>query len=282
MPRPAFPAESPRKLLAELGIVPSKRLGQSFLHDRNVARKIVALADTFGPPFLEIGPGLGALTGILAEEGHRTVAVEVDRRFCSFLRERFAGSTVEVVEADFLGIAPGDWLRMFPAGGTAVGNLPYSISSPVVLRLVDLREIFPKAVLMLQKEVAVRLCSAAGGKEYGILSVYLGALSDARLEFPVRRTCFTPSPEVDSAVLSIRFRPGVPEALVADLRTVVRAAFARRRKALRNAPVPFLPGGSGEWVALLESVGIDPGARAETVSPEAFLALARAAGGASP
>ncbi|MCL5966330.1 MAG: 16S rRNA (adenine(1518)-N(6)/adenine(1519)-N(6))-dimethyltransferase RsmA [Deltaproteobacteria bacterium] len=281
MPHPVFFAEHPRKLLAELGISPSKRLGQNFLHDRNVARKIVALAETLGGPFLEIGPGLGALTGLLAEAGHETVAVEVDRRLCAFLRERLGGSGVEVLEADFLAVGEASFRRMFPSGGIVVGNLPYSISSPVVLRLLELRDIFPRAVLMLQKEVAERLCAPPGGKEYGILSVYLGALSASKVEFPVRRSCFTPSPEVDSAVLSVRFRPGVPEALVDVLRTVVRAAFARRRKALRNAPVPFLPGGSGEWVALLAAAGIDPGARAETVPPEGYLALARAAGAGS-
>lgn len=269
-------ADSPRRILKELGFSPRRKRGQNFLHDGNVARKIVELARELGPPFLEIGPGLGALTAFLAEAGEPTVAVEVDRGFAQFLRGRYAGTTVEIVEADVLAIPEGEWRRSFPRGGTVVGNLPYSISSPIVLRLMELREIFPRAVLMLQKEMAERLCASPGGKEYGILSVYLSVLSEARLEFPVRRTCFTPSPEVDSAVFSIRFRPGVAEPAFRRLRTVVRASFARRRKMLRNAPVGFLPGGTEQWCDLLSRSGIDPSTRAEVVPPESYLLLAAA------
>jgi 16S rRNA (adenine1518-N6/adenine1519-N6)-dimethyltransferase len=145
------------------------------------------------------------------------------------------------------------------------------------MRLLDLREAFPKAVLMLQKEVVERLCAPAGGKEYGILSVYLSALAEAKEEFKVRRTCFTPSPEVDSAVVSIRFRRGIPGEIVRSLQEIVRAAFARRRKTLRNAPVPFLAGGTREWCDLLAGAGVDPSARAETVSPEQYLLMSRLA-----
>ena len=275
MPPPGFPADHPRRLLAELGLSPSKRRGQNFLHDGNIARKIVALSRKMGPPFLEIGAGLGALTGLLAAEGGMTVAVEIDRALARYLRNRFGGSTVEVVEGDFLSVPDAGWRKRFPGGGTAVGNLPYALSSPILLRLMELREVFPRAVLMLQKEVVERVCAPPGGKEYGTLSVYLSILADARREFVVRRTCFTPSPEVDSAVFSIRFRPGIPDPLVRNLQTVVRAAFARRRKRLRNAPVPFLPGGTQQWCDLLTGAGIDPSARAETVPPEKYLLLAR-------
>jgi 16S rRNA (adenine1518-N6/adenine1519-N6)-dimethyltransferase len=263
--------------LPALGLSPRKGLGQNFLHDRNVARKIVSLAVAMGPPFLEIGPGLGALTDLFAEGGRMTVAVEVDRGLAAYLRGRYEGSSVEIVEADFLGVTDGEWEKRFPGGGTAVGNLPYAISSPVLLRLMDLRRIFPRAVLMLQKEVVERLCAPPGGKAYGILSVYLAVLSEIRAEFTVRRTCFTPSPEVDSAVVSVRFRTGVPDELFRSLQSVVRAAFARRRKTLRNAPVPFLRGGTTEWCELLAAAGIDPSSRAETVPPERYLRLASAA-----
>ncbi|MBI5343355.1 MAG: ribosomal RNA small subunit methyltransferase A [Deltaproteobacteria bacterium] len=267
----------PRQLLAELGLAPRKGLGQTFLHDRNVARKIVSLALAMGPPFLEIGPGLGALTDLLAEEGRETVAVEVDRGFAAFLRRRYEGSSVNVVEADFLALPDGEFARRFPKGGTVMGNLPYAVSSPILIRLLDLRGTFPRAVLMLQKEVVERICAPQGGKAYGTLSVYLAALAEVREEFTVRRTCFTPSPEVDSAVISVRFRPGFSDEVVRSLQRVVRAAFAQRRKTLRNAPVPFLPGGSPEWCDLLAGAGVDPSARAETVSPKQYLQLARLA-----
>ncbi|MGE5189355.1 MAG: 16S rRNA (adenine(1518)-N(6)/adenine(1519)-N(6))-dimethyltransferase RsmA [Gemmatimonadota bacterium] len=275
MPPRDFPADHPRRLLRALGLSPRKRLGQNFLHDDNVARKIVGRAVAMGPPFLEIGPGLGALTRLLAEGGYPAVAVEVDRGLAAFLRGRYGGSSVAIVEADFLSVPGAEWRRRFPAGGTVVGNLPYSVSSPIVVRLIDLREIFPRALLMLQKEMVARLCAPPGGKEYGILSVYLAVLSEAREEFAVRRTCFTPSPDVDSAVVAVRFRPGIPDADFGRLQAVVRAAFAQRRKTLRNAPVPFLPGGSAQWCDLLLAAGVDPAARAETVPPEKFLALAR-------
>lgn len=267
----------PRQLLAELGLAPRKGLGQTFLHDRNIARKIVLLAIEMGPPFLEIGPGLGALTDLLAEEGRETVAVEVDRGFAAFLRGRYEGSSVNVVEADFLAMPDGEFMRRFPKGGTVVGNLPYAVSSPILFRLLDLRETFPRAVLMLQKEVIERICAPQGGKAYGTLSVYLAALAEVREEFTVRRTCFTPSPEVDSAVISVRFRPGFSDEIVRSLQTVVRAAFAQRRKTLRNAPVPFLPGGTPEWCDLLAGAGVDPSTRAETVSPGQYLQLAHLA-----
>jgi len=276
---PASPPEHPRRTLAALGLSPRKSLGQNFLTDRNVAGKIVALARSFPPPFLEIGPGLGVLTSFLAESGAPVVAVELDRGLAAHLRDRFTGSFVEIVEADFLKVPAQEWRRRFPAGGTALGNLPYSISSPVVLRLIELRDRFPRAVLMLQREVVDRLCAGPGGKEYGILSVYLGVLAEARKEFTVRRTCFHPEPDVDSAVMSVRFVGETPEALVAALRTVVRAAFAHRRKTLRNAPVPFLSGATAQWCELLSASGIDPAGRAEEVPPPAYLALARAFAG---
>ena len=276
---PGSPADSPRRTLAALGLSPRKSLGQNFLADRNVAGKIVALAHSFPPPYLEIGPGLGALTGLLAGAGASVVAVEVDRGLATYLRDRFSGGSVEIVEANFLNVPAKEWRRRFPEGGTALGNLPYSLSSPIVLRLIELRDRFPRAVLMLQREVVDRLCAGPGGKEYGILSVYLGVLAEARKEFVVRRACFHPAPDVDSAVMSVRFAGEYSEALVAGLRTVVRAAFAHRRKTLRNAPVPFLPGGTGQWCELLLAAGIDPAGRAEEVLPAAYLALARAFAG---
>lgn len=275
MPPPGSPADHPKRALAALGLSPRRSLGQNFLHDGNIARKIAGLAASFPAPYLEIGPGLGALTRPLAETGAKVVAVEVDRGLAAQLRREFGGGAVEVLEADFLAVPCDEWRARFPAGGTAVGNLPYSISSPVILRLIELRELFPRAVLMLQKEMVERLCAAPGGKEYGILSVYLSVLAQTRREFVVKRSCFHPAPDVDSAVITVRFVGGFPEELLGALRSVVRAGFAHRRKTLRNAPVPFLPGGSGQWCAMLEAEGIDPGARAEEVPPAAWLSLAR-------
>ncbi len=275
MPPPDSPADHPKKTLSALGLSPRKSFGQNFLHDGNIARKIVDLASSFPPPYLEIGPGLGALTRPLAETGARVVAVEVDRGLAAHLRREFAGTSVDVLEADFLAVTDDEWRARFPAGGTVAGNLPYSISSPVILRLIELRELFPRAVLMLQKEMAERLCAPPGCKEYGILSVYLSVLSETRREFHVKPSCFHPAPDVDSAVITIRFFGDFSDELLHALRSVVRAGFAHRRKTLRNAPVPFLPGGTEQWCGMLRAEGIDPGARAEELSPAAWLAIAR-------
>ena len=215
------------------------------------------------------------MTRPLAETGARVVAVEVDRGLSAHLRREFAGTSVDVLEADFLAVPVDEWRARFPAGGTVAGNLPYSISSPVILRLIELRELFPRAVLMLQREMAERLCAPPRCKEYGILSVYLSVLSETRKEFPVRQSCFHPAPDVDSTVITIRFFGEVSDQLLGALRSVVRAGFAHRRKTLRNAPVPFLAGGTELWCEMLEAVDIDPGARAEEVPPASWLSLAR-------
>ena len=275
MPPPGSPADNPRRTLASLKLSARKSLGQNFLHDKNIIGKIVALARSFPPPYLEVGPGLGALTRPLAETGAPVVAVEVDRGLAAYLRDEFSGDAVEIVEADFLSVPDEEWRKRFPYGGTAVGNLPYSISSLAILRLIELRELLPRAVLMLQKEMVERLCAPPGCKDYGILSVYLSVLSEARKEFSVQRGCFHPSPDVDSAVVTIRFFGAFPDELLRALQAVVRAGFARRRKMLRNAPVPFLPGGTEQWCGMLRSEGIDPSARAEEVPPALWLALAR-------
>jgi 16S rRNA (adenine1518-N6/adenine1519-N6)-dimethyltransferase len=276
MPRPDSPAEHPGRLLSGLGFSPLKALGQNFLHDRNICRKIVAEAVALGPPFLEIGPGLAGLTDLLAETGAPVTAVELDRGLAGWLKERFEGSNVEIVESDFLKLREDVFHARFPGGGTVVGNLPYSVSSPMLLRLIALRAIFPRAVLMLQKELVERLCSPPGCKAYGILSVYMAVLGEARQAFPVRRGCFTPEPDVDSAVFTLRFSPGNSDEFVRALQAVVRTAFAQRRKTLRNAPSTFLPGGTRDWLELLAEASIDPAARAETIAPERYRRLAEA------
>src|SRR3972149_5152568 len=136
MPPPDSPAHHPRRLLAELGLSPGRGRAQTSLHDKNIARKIVAAARKMGPPFLEIGAGLGALTSLLAAGGGETVAVEGDRRLAAYLRGRFAGAGGGGVEGDFLSVRGGEGRRRSPGGGPVVGTLPYSLSSPIVLRLL--------------------------------------------------------------------------------------------------------------------------------------------------
>lgn len=269
-----------REALAAAGLRPRKRWGQHFLCDAAVARRIVDTAELgAGSSALEIGPGLGALTDELARRVARLYCVEIDRALASLLTERFAGDDrVEVITGDALEL-PLETIVAAPT--TVVANLPYNVASPVLFRLLDLRARFPRAVLMLQLEMAERLTARPGSKIYGASSVLVQAFAQARIAFRVSRRSFLPPPDVDSAVVDLRWSAR-PRADVDDpdlFRTVVRAAFGQRRKMLRNALRPLLdarglPAGAVE--AALRAAEIDPAARAETLDLAAFARLTRA------
>ncbi|MBI2218064.1 MAG: 16S rRNA (adenine(1518)-N(6)/adenine(1519)-N(6))-dimethyltransferase RsmA [Candidatus Rokubacteria bacterium] len=256
-----------------------RALGQHFLRDRAVARAIVDLvAPASGDLVVEIGPGEGALTADLAGRAGRLIALEVDRALAVRLRERFSAvPTVEVLEADARTWDYG--LLERPSGGRVlvVGNLPYSVSKPILMALVAAREVVDDMALMLQLEVAERLAAPPGGKVYGSLSVLTQLHCEARVAFRVPPGAFKPPPKVDSAV--VHLTPlRAPRVLVGDearFHAVVRAAFSQRRKMLGNA----VAGGLALPVDLVrraaEAVGIDPARRAETLTIEEFAALAR-------
>lgn len=270
-------ANSPRKILERHGIRPSRRKGQSFLVQPDIARRIAEAADIpHGGTVIEIGPGLGILTRALAPLCGHLLAIEIDPRLVRILTEESTlPSNVEIIagdalDADFAALA-GRWR----APALVVANLPYAVSTPLLFRLLAAGPVLRRWVLMLQREVAQRILAAPGGKDYGALSVPLRLFTDVKRLFPVGRANFHPRPEVDSVVLRFDVRsPG--ESGVADpalLREIVRAAFGRRRKTLQNALAPLL-GEAGP--ALLTEAGIDPRARAETLAPEAFARLAGA------
>ena len=251
---------------------PKKRLGQNFLTDPNIARKIVAAVPA--PPearVVEIGPGTGALTALLAERFEDFVAVEVDERAVTLLHEQLPG--VDVRHADVLEV---DWraLASERAGASplhVVGNLPYYVTSQILFSLLDARAVMASAVVMMQREVAERLVASHGTKTYGILSVILQQYADVALLFRVSRNVFYPRPDVTSAVVRIDFRTDEPEEAVPFelFREVTRTAFNQRRKTLRNS----LSG-------LLERYGVTlaeewSGRRAEELSPAEFVALTR-------
>ncbi len=248
-----------------------RALGQHFLGDAGIARAIVDLvAPASGDVVVEIGPGRGALTGELARRAGRVVALEVDRALAAELRGRLPH--VEVVDADARTWDYG--LLAAPPGGRVlvVGNLPYSVSKPIVMALVSARRAIDEMALMLQREVAERLAAAPGGKTYGSLSVLTQLYCDVRLALRVLPGAFRPPPQVESAVVHLRVLSG-PRVEIGDERrfhTVVRAAFAQRRKTLSNA----LAGGLGlpaEGVRrALETAGVDPTRRAETLTIHEF------------
>jgi 16S rRNA (adenine1518-N6/adenine1519-N6)-dimethyltransferase len=272
-----------REALSAAGLRPRKRWGQNFLCDPAVAERIVDTAG-LGPRavVLEIGPGLGALTDRLLAHAGRLYLVEIDRALAARLDARYAGDArVRLIVGDVLAL-PLDELVPDPSV-TVVANLPYNVSTPVLFRLLELRARFPRAVLMLQREVAERLAARPGTSDYGVTSVLVQAFAEVRIAFRVSRRSFLPCPEVDSTVVDLRWS-SAPRVDVGDVdlfRAVVRGAFGQRRKMLRNA----LSGVAAERAltpAALEAAfteaAIDPAARAETLDVAAFGRLARAFG----
>ena len=271
---------SPRMLLSAHDLKPRKQLGQNFLAQPATARMIVERA-RIGPEdrVLEIGPGLGALTLPLAEAAGSVVAVEKDAGLVPLLRQALAAAghaRVAVREADILGCDLAAIAR--EAGGplTVVGNLPYNISSQVVVQLIAARRNVTRAVLMFQRELAARLVAPPGGRDYGRITAMLSYCASVQRLAVVGAAAFYPAPQVDSEVVAIRFDPDRPYPPHDErhLFRVIAAAFGQRRKTLRNA---LASGGLGLAAdaaeEALRKAGIDPRRRAETVSPSEFVAL---------
>lgn len=209
-----------------------RRLGQHFLRTASVERLLRLVDPQPQQDFLEIGAGLGALTLPLAARARGVVAVELDRRLAEALKARAPGN-VEVIQGDALKL---DLTSLLPAGGRLVGNLPYAISSPLLRRFLDLRFRTPEAHLMLQAEVARRVAASPGSKSYGILSVLYAVHAEVDIPLEFAPGCFEPAPQVSSAILRVRFLPAprVPTGPPAAFETLVRRAFAHRRKTLEN------------------------------------------------
>jgi 16S rRNA (adenine1518-N6/adenine1519-N6)-dimethyltransferase len=261
----------------------TRALGQHFLRDDAVAERMVGLVQpTQQDLVVEIGPGLGALTGRLARAAGRLLALEVDQVMATALCERFADAPhVEIFLADarsfnYTGLSA---LKPHPTGRVVVvGNLPYSVGKPILQALVEAGPVLDEMALMLQKEVAERVAAGPGGKTYGSLSVLTQLCCEARLAFTVPPGAFRPPPQVDSAVVHLRVRrvPPVPVGDPARLRAVVLAAFGQRRKSLANSLASGLGLSAERARAMCAAAGIDAGRRAETLSLAEFAELAHA------
>lgn len=261
---------------------PKKRLGQHFLKDWNIIRKIVAVAGIIpGDRVLEIGPGTGALTEGLLQAGAHITAIEADRSLAAFLMERFvaeaASGRLEVITADALKVS---FLEIFARDKVklkAVSNLPYNISGPIMTKLINERAAFTLMTLMLQKEVACRLVAAPGSKDYGILSILSQIHADIKVEFSVPPTVFFPPPKVSSSVVNMRPRSGprIPILDEAFFRKVVTSSFSARRKTLANS-LRLLELDAEMVKAAIERCAIDPKRRGETLTLSEWGALANA------
>lgn len=250
-----------------------KALGQHFLNDESIARRI---AETIEPvelpedakkwgslPVLEVGPGMGVLSQFLIKSGREVKAVELDAESVEFLKKVFPD--LNVVEGDFLKMNLDD---IYPSDFALIGNYPYNISSQIFFKVLDYKERIPVVAGMLQKEVAQRICSRPGSKVYGILSVLLQAWYDCQYLFDVEPGVFSPPPKVTSGVLRLtrnsRKELGCDEKL---FKTIVKTSFGQRRKTLRNSLSGLIPLNSPVWQ--------DPvlGRRPETLSVEEFISL---------
>jgi 16S rRNA (adenine1518-N6/adenine1519-N6)-dimethyltransferase len=267
-----------RLALGELGTHPHKRFGQNFLVDASVVSRMIRAAsiDPTGA-VLEIGPGLGVLSESLADLSRRLYLIEIDTVLAERLRQRFAQyANVHVITADFLSL---DVDSTFPESPIQViASLPYNVAMPILFRLLEHRRRFPEATVMLQKEVAERLSAKPGTKEYGALTVLMQLYATVTRVMTVQPGSFFPVPKVQSQVIKLIFQEA-PRVTVQDehrFRQVVKAAFAQRRKTLRNT---LKAAGYHELEAVSVRVGIDLQRRGETLNVEEFAELANALGG---
>ena len=270
--------EEARNAWRQLGFTPSRARGQNFLVHARVIDGILRLLDLGEDDrILEVGPGLGFVTRRLVGQRRRVWAVEVDPLLVQWLRDGPLGSCPEfhlvhedVLETDFQRLLPEDGFKV-------VANLPYSVAASVLLRLFEASPRFTVLVVMLQKEVALRLAAEPGSSAYGALSVWRRLYGRITGRIAVSPEAFTPRPKVDSTLLRIELHrePLVPAGEIPLLREVVRAGFGRRRKMLGNA-LAALFGPRGQDI--FDHAAIDPRRRAETLNLEEFARLARAFG----
>lgn len=265
-----------RQILAERRILLTKSLGQNFLHDGNQLRRIVASAElTAQDRVLEIGPGLGPLTGLLLEQAGQVMAIEKDRRLAGFLNERFAkakGLTLIVDDAlDYVRRAPMDWSHW-----KVVANLPYSVASPLIVDLAQSTGRPERMVITLQQEVARRLVAPPESAGYGVLTLLIQLHYEPRGGFKIPAGCFFPPPEVDSSCVTLlrRTRPLLAPHQAGAFSRIVKRGFSQRRKMMFKLL-------KCDWRDDLLShafanAGLTPSQRAETVSVEQFAELARA------
>jgi len=250
-----------------------KKFGQHFLTDPSILSAIVdALAPTKSDTVVEIGPGRGALTDILAQRAGKVVAVEIDRALAAQLRERYASSAnVGIVEGDFLEANPrelaGDDFLL-------IGNVPYYITTPIVFKALE-PPIARRSVFLVQREVAERMAAAAGDDGYGALSVNVAVVANVEQVLRVPAGAFRPPPKVESAVVRLTPRSSAlvgPDQLP-GFRTFVQAVFGQRRKQMVRVLRSVRGISAEESARVLEAAGIDPAARPEVVSAETFARL---------
>ncbi|MBB4826801.1 16S rRNA (adenine1518-N6/adenine1519-N6)-dimethyltransferase [Sporosarcina luteola] len=275
-----------KEILETYGFSFKKSLGQNFLIDVNILRNIVYHADlTERTGVIEVGPGIGALTEQIAREAGQVVAFEIDGRLLPVLEDTLSPYPnvniihQDILEADLSAIMEQYFINVDEV--VVVANLPYYVTTPIILKFLLSKVPIERLVIMMQKEVADRITASPGTKAYGSLSIAIQYYMDAEVAMIVPKTVFMPQPNVDSAVIRLS-RKAVPPVEVIDedfLFEVSRGSFVQRRKTILNNLQSSLPGGKEKKDAILEAfekVGIDPGRRGETLTIEEFGRLANA------
>lgn len=271
-----------RKIMKERGFNTKKRFGQNFLIDQNIVQKIVASANLEESDWvLEIGPGLGALTTLMAQVAKGVVAMEIDRDLVAILEELIQEPRIKIVEGDALAL---DWAELLQGAGwqgeplKLVANLPYYLTTPLIMKALESDLPFVDVVVMVQREVADRILADPASKDYGVLSLAVQYYAQPSLVLKVPRTVFMPAPNVDSAVVHLQPRPPQVDAPKEQLFEVIRASFQQRRKTVRNALKPLVDkwGLSSEDLdRALAAVQLEPTIRGERLSLEEFNRLTK-------
>ncbi|MBW1696766.1 MAG: ribosomal RNA small subunit methyltransferase A [Deltaproteobacteria bacterium] len=271
---------SPRSLLKASNLRPKKKLGQHFLTEMATGESIVSASKIDKEDIvLEIGAGLGALTVPLARVTKRVYAVEVDFSIVPLLETVFNSygiKNVTIIDKDFLKVDLGEIARDENRRLTIIGNLPYNISSQIIIKLISSRHLINRCILMFQKELAQRIASLPGSKTYGRISVMLQYYATIRPIKEIDASCFYPKPKVNSEVLEIIFKNAslLKARNEAIFSQVVKASFSKRRKTIKNALTgSLLFGKADDAKKILENAGIDSTRRAETLSIEEFVKL---------
>ncbi|MBO7147036.1 MAG: ribosomal RNA small subunit methyltransferase A [Lentisphaeria bacterium] len=261
-------------LMEELGIAPSKKLGQNFLVDANFTESIIRGAKiTPEDKILEIGPGFGALTEHLVKTGAMVTAIEFDRKLAAWLRERFKNDPLTLIEGDACKVdIPSIYGIDTPF--RLISNLPYSAGTVIVANMLSLKTPPTEMLVMLQKEVGLRLAASEKDEEYGSLSIRVQSMYNVETVRLAPPDLFFPKPEVDSVILRLSLRADRPEpALFKTLSTLTKVSFAHRRKKMFKQAASVY--GSENLLKAMTTLGIDPDIRAEKISPEMFLKLAQ-------
>ena len=263
----------------KLQVKPKQSLGQNFLIDDNIARKIVRALDLKEHDVVvEIGPGQGALTKYLAGKARHLIAVEIDGRMVEDLQRKSSFPSDVILHSDFLECPLGDWQKQYKTKLRLVGNIPYHLTSPILFKVFEERSTVQDLTLMVQRELARRIVAKPRTKEYGILSVFSQFYGAPSILFNVPPSCFYPKPKVTSTVMQIRFQQHPVHRIDEDLfSTVVRTTFGKRRKTLRSS-LKYLPYDKADMERVLQRLDFPLHRRPEDLSVDEFLLLTQSIG----